>query len=217
MVGDTETPGDYDGEWDWDKLVDSGILEELIQKAEHENAVKRATQLTQAESLPDCEILEDLIQKAEHESAVKRATQAVPTFATPQTLINSSVLPSRILSTAIPATNAAQVSGRAYENDFNLRSQVNNGPRKPPLPFELRGSQGYFQDRIEGTYQPVNLSQLPTQTPGSFKYGTPVNDAASMPYQPSNGVHRVHANDQVAEKNGTISALRSKLQQVKID
>jgi hypothetical protein len=216
MVGESETPSDYDEEWE--KLLDSGILEDLIQKAEHDNAVKRATQLTQAESsLPDCEILETLIQKAEHESAVKRATQVVPTFATPQTLLVPQ--PSCILSTSVPVVSnaaGAQVSGN---NAFNIRSQAFNGPRKPPLPFELRGSQGYYQDRYEGTLLPTNLSQLPTQTPGSFT----LNGAVSTPNQPSNGVSglhrdsRLHVNDQLAEKNGTISVLRSKLQQVNSD
>jgi len=223
MVGESETPSEYDEEWE--KLLDSGILEDLIQKAEHENAVKRATQLTQVENLPDCEILEDLIQKAEHESAVKRATaQVVSTFSTPQTLVppsNSSFQPSCILSTSVPVSNAAQLSGRDRENASNIRSQAFNGPRKPPLPFELRGSQGYYQDRYEGPHLPINLSQLPTQTPGSFRHGTLVNGAVSTPNQPLNGVSGIHrdtglytVNEQLAERNGTISVLRSKLLQV---
>lgn len=233
MVGQSETPSDYDEEWE--SLLDSGILEDLLQKAEHENAVKRATQLTPVENLnlPDCEILEKAIQNAEHESAVKRATQVAHTFSTPQALqtlvppstipVDPSVQPSCILSTSVPA---AHVSGRApqlhTENAFSIRSQAFNGPRKPPLPFELRGSQGYYQDRYEGAHLPTNLSQLPTQTPGSLRYGSAVNNGAvSTPNQPSNGVsglHRdgglPHVNEQLAERNGTISVLRSKLQQV---
>lgn len=213
MIGESETPSVYDEEWE--NLLDSGILEALIQKAENENAVKRATQVTPAESLPDCEILEDLVQKAEHESAVKRAkSQVLPTFSTPHPS-NPSFQPS------VPVSNAAQVSGRTHENAFNIRSQAFNGPRKPPLPFELRGSQGYYQDRHEGTHLPTNLSQLPTQTPGSFRFGTPVNGSVSAPNQISNGGSGVHrdaglhtVNEQLAERNGTISVLRSKLQQV---
>lgn len=231
MVGESETPSEYHDEFEWEKLLDSGILEDLIQKAEHENAVKRATQVTQAENFPDCEILETLVQKAEHESAVKRATtQVVPSFSTPQTLVplsnipvDPSFQPSCILSTSLPAAQASGTPQLQTENAFNIRSQAFNGQRKPPLPFELRGSQGYYQDRYEGTnHLPTNLSQLPTQTPGSFRYGTPVhvNGGVSTSHQPSNGVSGLHrdgglyVNEQLAEKNGTISALRSKLQQV---
>lgn len=215
MVGECGTQSDYDEEWE--KLLDSGILEEIIKKAEVENEIKR-TQATQA----DNEILESLVQKAEQESAIKRASQVVPTFPTSQSrqvLVpphnlpvdahTPSLQPSCILSTSGPVSSAAQVPGRPQlhsENAFNTRSQVFLGSRKPPLP-----AQGYVQDRYEGTHLPINLSQIPTQTPGSFRYGTPVNGAVSTPNQLSNGVSGLHNRD------GEISQLRTKLLQVNSD
>jgi hypothetical protein len=221
MVGESGTQSDYDEEWE--KLLDSGILEDLIKKAEVENAVKQATQA----DFPDCEVLESLVQKAEQESAVKRATQVVPSFSTPQSrqvlapppnlLVDGhipSLQPSCILSTSLPVANGAQIPGRAQvhsENTFNTRSQVLHGPSfaKPPLPFDPRGSQSYNQDRHESTHQLINLSQYPTQTPGSVRYnGTPANGAVSTPNQPPNGVSGLH-------RDGEISQLRTKLLKVR--
>lgn len=221
MVGESGTQSDYDEEWE--KLLDSGILEDLIKKAEVENAVKQATQA----DFPDSQILESLVQKAEQESAVKRATQVVPSFSTPQSRqglvppptlpvdgLIPSVQPSCILSTSVPVSNAAQIPGRAQvhsENTFNTRSQVLHGPglAKPPLPFDARGSQSYNQDRYENTHAHINLSQYPTQTPGSIRYNpTPVNGAVSTPNQLSNGVPGLH-------RDAEISQLRTKLLKVK--
>lgn len=217
MVGESGTQSDYDEEWE--KLLDSGILEDLIKKAEVENAVKQATQA----DFPDCEVLESLVQKAEQESAVKRATQVVPSFSTPQSRqvlaappnlpVDAhipSLQPSCILSTSLPVSNGAQIPGRAQvhsENTFNTRSQVLHGPSfaKPPLPFDLRGSQSYNQDRQESSHQLINLSQYPTQTPGSVRYnGTHANGAVSTPNQSPNGVSGLH-------RDGEISQLRTKL------
>ena len=220
MVGESGTQSDYDEEWE--KLLDSGILEELLQKAEVENAVKQATQA----DVPDSELV-SLVQKAEQESAVKRASQVVPTIPTPLSRQGRgpppslpvdahipSFQPSCILSTSVPATNPTQAPDRSQllsENGFHTRSHVLHGPRKPPLPSDLRDSQGYHHDRYGGTHQPINLSQIPTQTPGSFKYGTPMNGALSTSYQllngVSNGVSGLH-------RDGEILQLRNKLLQV---
>ncbi|KAG0579005.1 hypothetical protein KC19_4G065600 [Ceratodon purpureus] len=217
MVGESGTQSDYDDEWE--KLLDSGILEDLIKKAEVENAVKQATQA----DFPDSQILESLVQKAEQESAVKRASQVVPSFSTPQSrpgLVPPPVLPgdahipslqpSCVISTSAPFPNAAQISGRAQvqsENTFNTRSQVLHGPglAKPPLPFDLRGSQSYNQDRFENPHTHINLSQYPTQTPRTFGYNpTPVNGAVSTPNQLSNGVSGFG-------RDGEVSQLRTRL------
>lgn len=198
MVGESQSQIEYDEEWE--NLLDSGILEDLLQKAEHENAVRRASQVVSTFSTPQ---------------------PVQPLGPPPNLLLDSQTHPPQ--PTIGPVSNAVQVSGRAQlhtENAFNTRSQTLHGSRKPPLPFELRGSQGYYyQDRHEGAHLPINLSQLPSQGPGSFRCGTPANGAVNIQNQPSNGVpgslrdDGLHVNELLAEKNGTISLLRSKLMQ----
>lgn len=205
MVGDSETQQDYDEEWD--TLFSSGILIDLLQKAENDNAAKRASQAVPF--FPN--------ERTELPGPMPCASPLNNT----QT---STVLPASSLNVALSAPSDFSNIQTKLSRPPNLGEHLEIRPaviqsvnfKEPLLPNERKESQRASTFELNA----FGPSQSLISHTGHLNLGLTFKGNENTRIQLTNGATRFlregnqNADELLAEKDGAIALLRSRLAQV---